>query len=269
MDKRLLGKFHSIIEEPIKISTFPSYFQTLVTIRDIVTSKDTTLSEMTEVIQLEPLLTVKILKAAKLASARSKRELRTLDDAVRLLGYDTVKRVVLAVSLAQLVQSRSLLIYSEITRLVWLNSIYAAAASAVLGKSVGISEKEVMFRSSFTSLGIFYLFYRISQDPELSESLPKFKTLILKYSPEKTMQILDYFDIAPLIFRTVKTYLDENTPYIEEMESIPEVIYNAYLLAFKRYDWFNKKTPIVIPEVSPMLLLKIEQKYTELRKLFD
>lgn len=269
MEKETKLRFLEIVKEPIALSTFPSYFQTLIRIRELFSDEHASVVDIARVIQIEPLTTIRLLQIANSAAYSKGRVVHTVQEAILILGLNLVKRIVLAISLSQLIQARSVLIHTEITRIIWLNTLYTAAAGSVLGKQIGIEEDEIIFRASFINLGVFYLIYRLSLDKDICLCVEDLKPFIYEYSSEIAMKVLDYFDISSLIYRTFKTYLDENYPYIQSAASVPEIIYNAYLLARGKFDWFHELHRTEKPNIDQALISAIEAKYLELRVLFD
>lgn len=269
MEKETKLRFLEIVKEPIALSTFPSYFQTLIRIRELFSDEQASVVDIAKVIQIEPLTTIRLLQIANSAAYSKGRIIHTVHEAIVVLGLNLVKRIVLAVSLSQLIQARSVLIHTEITRIVWLNTLYTAAAGSVLGEEIGISEDKIIFRASFINLGVFYLIYRVSLDKDICLSVEDLKPFIYDYYSEITMKVLDYFDISSLIYRTFKTYLDDHYPYIASAASVPEIIYNAYLLARGKFDWFHELNGNDKPNIEPRLITAIEAKYQELRSMFD
>ncbi len=154
-----------ILEHPENLPTLPGI---ALKILEAVKNENTNLEDLGEILSLDPPLSGKILGLINSAFYALPVEITSVSHAVRLLGFNTVKKVALSFSLLHLVKpGEDDFNYAEF----WRNSVMAAVVCRFLAKKILPSLAE----DSFT-LGLLHDIGRLG----LNQAIPKQYNLVLK-----------------------------------------------------------------------------------------
>ncbi len=101
---------------------------------------DTDLSSIAELIARDASLAVRVLKIANSSFYATPREVETLQQAIVLLGYSTLRSMVVAASMKEVFAR-----FGLAERLLWEHAVAAAAAASTLAEEVGGMNREEIF----------------------------------------------------------------------------------------------------------------------------
>jgi HD-like signal output (HDOD) protein len=131
-------------------------------------------------ISTEPLISSKLLKLANSVSYNpSGKPITDLQLAVARLGFEIVRTTSLAVAMDQMLKSKNLTTYDQISHAAWRHSMQVAAIARVLARRIGrINADEAMLAGLVHNIGIFYLLYRAAEYPEYRDDQPAMLELL-------------------------------------------------------------------------------------------
>jgi putative nucleotidyltransferase with HDIG domain len=99
MDPRNDGRYHRFIENMDQIPSLPAVVANLI---KVVTSAETSAEDAAELIEKDPALTSKVLRLANSAFYGIPRSISSVQSAVVILGFNTLKSIVLSASVMDL-----------------------------------------------------------------------------------------------------------------------------------------------------------------------
>lgn len=127
-------------------------------------SPETNFSQLGEVISSDPAVSARLLKVANSAFFSLKRQVKTLDHAIAIVGERTLRSLVLAASLEGMNKS-----YGLLEKLLWEDSIGCAIGARFLARRFNTVDPEEAFLAGlFRHLGKIIMNY---SDPESYRSL--------------------------------------------------------------------------------------------------
>ena len=127
-------------------------------------SPETNFSQLGEAISSDPAVSARLLKVANSAFFSLKRQVKTLDHAIAIVGERTLRSLVLAASLEGMNKS-----YGLLEKMLWEDSIGCAVGSRFLARRFNTADPEEAFLAGlFRHLGKIIMNY---SDPESYRSL--------------------------------------------------------------------------------------------------
>ena len=144
---------------------FPTCFDTAVYLRQELQNPEVPIAHIVRLVSVEPLIAAKLLHIANSAYYNpSGAAIRGLPEAITRLGVNLVRTTALAVAMNQLMRSREMAAFSELTRDLWQHSIKTAAAARLLARThTRVLPDEAMLAGLVHDLGAFYMLYRAMQ----------------------------------------------------------------------------------------------------------
>jgi len=126
----------------ISIADLPSMPPIAAKIIELLADEDTSASQLNQVITRDPSLTTKLLKISNSAFYGQSREIKTLSAAIVVLGFRTIKDLVLAVSLRDLSKR-----FGLTEKMLWEHSVGIAIASHMTARELKFDDWEEAFIS--------------------------------------------------------------------------------------------------------------------------
>ncbi len=127
-------------------------------------SPETNFSQLGEAISSDPAVSARLLKVANSSFFSLKRQVKTLDHAIAIVGERTLRSLVLAASLEGMNKS-----YGLLEKMLWEDSIGCAVGSRFLARRFNTADPEEAFLAGlFRHLGMIVMNY---SDPESFRSL--------------------------------------------------------------------------------------------------
>ncbi len=160
----------------------PSLSPVVHKISEVANNVRASAQDLTDVIQLDPVLTAKVIRMVNSAYFGLPQEVKSLKQAVVLLGINTIKNV--AISSAFL--GKSYLKGSDVLdgEDFWKHSLGVAVASKMIAKRLGIEEK---FLEEYFIAGLIHDIGKILMNNFFPEEMKK----ILDVSSRKNIQITE------------------------------------------------------------------------------
>lgn len=130
----------------IKSPKLPSVPAVAIRLLDLVQDPDVNPKTIVDTIKADPALTVKILKSANSAYFSFRAEIKTIEQAIPLIGRTSITALALSFTLANEAITDPLL--SKHYRRYWLQSLVQAAAAESLAKTLGAALSSELFMTS-------------------------------------------------------------------------------------------------------------------------
>jgi putative nucleotidyltransferase with HDIG domain len=148
----------------------------------IANDKTSSAQDLTDIIQLDPVLTAKVIKMVNSAYFGLPQKVKSLKQAIVMLGLNTVKNVALSTSLVGNVKIK------EKTNLssddFWQHSLGVAVASKLIAKELGV---DAQYLEEYFIAGLIHDIGKVLINNFFSKEMNQ----ILEISAERKMSILD------------------------------------------------------------------------------
>lgn len=127
-----------------RVSHIPAFPATMVKLLQMMDDPDVKVSSMKEVIRTDEGLTVKLLRVANSAFYRGRREVKTIEDAIIVLGLRTVKSMVFSVTVSP-VMTKELQGYDLEKEALWKQSQLSAMTAQLIAKKCKFKEVDLAY----------------------------------------------------------------------------------------------------------------------------
>lgn len=216
---------------------FPTCMDAAILVRNTLRDPCANLNRVVQVIGVEPLISSKLLKLSNsVAYNPSGRTISDLSLAVSRLGFEAVRTTSLAVAMDQMLKSRNLSAFDDISRKAWEHSLRVAAIGRVLARRIGrINPDEAMLAGLVHDIGIFYLLYRAAEYPEYRENHAAIIELISGWHEGIGESLLHILGLPERITDAVRDH--DRLQNVETPCTVRDVLYFANLLAGSDADW--------------------------------
>ena len=156
---------------------FPTCLDAAMLVRNTLRDPLADLQLVVRAISTEPLISSKLLKLANSVSYNpSGKPITDLQLAVARLGFEIVRTTSLAVAMDQMLKSKNLTTYDQISHAAWRHSMQVAAIARVLARRIGrFNADEAMLAGLVHNIGIFYLLYRAAEYPEINRRITSYE----------------------------------------------------------------------------------------------
>lgn len=135
-----------------------------IRVLELLGNEDVSYQKLSEVISSDPAVSARLLKVANSAFYSMKRQIKTLDHAIAVVGERTLRSLVLAASLEGMNKS-----YGLLEKLLWEDAIGCAIASRIVARKFSSADPEEAFLAGlFRHLGKIVMNF---SDPETYRAL--------------------------------------------------------------------------------------------------
>ena len=230
---------------------FPTCFDTAVQLRQELQNADVPIARIARLVSVEPLIAAKLLHLANSVHYNpSGAPVRGLPEAVTRLGVSLVRTTALAVAMNQLMRSREMAVFSELTHDLWEHSIKTAAAARILARTrTRINPDEAMLAGLVHDLGAFYMLYRAMQYPELRARPESMRYLIVQWHESIGVTLLNALGLPIEIVEATIDH-DQPRPVPTTLRTLADVVYVANLLTSQNFDWLYPESATVSNEIT-------------------
>lgn len=221
---------------------FPTYFDAAIRLRKIMQEPNQSLDNIANALGLEPLIATKLLHLANSAlySAGS-GEIRSLKAAISRLGLDIVRTTSLAIAMSQLLRSKDMATFSELTRTLWEHSMRTASAAHVIARQLTrIKPDEAMLAGLVHDLGAFYMLYRATQYPELRARPDTVRYLIIQWHESIGHTLLLALGLPEDLAEAVRDHDQPRQSPPAAPRTLSDVVYVANLIAGGTHEWLHQ-----------------------------
>ncbi len=244
---------------------FPTTFDLVVRLRKVLEDPNVSLDRIAEILNLEPLIAVRLVGLANSAAYRRRGpEARDLKTAIQRLGLRSVRSAALAIALGQLIRSKDMAEFKDLAHQWWVHSVRcAAAAGVVAGRMTRVNPDEAILVGLVHDLGAFFLLYRAARYPEFHGRVDTVRDLVAQWHESIGHSLLVALGMPEDMAEAVREH-DQPRPAPETPQSLADVLYVANVLAGGMVEWLNVgDTPEAL---APYLL---PASYQELRPEID
>lgn len=254
---------------------FPTCFDTTMQLRKEMQNTDVSLERIASVVRVDPLLAARLMHLANSSyHRRSDAPVRTLPAAIARLGLDLVRTTALAIAMSQLMRSKDIVLFSELTRSLQQHTLTTAAAACVVARTfTRIPPDEALLAGLVHDLGAFYMLYRAAQYDELRSRPDSLKYLIVQWHESIGVSLLSALGIpADIVDATIDHDRPRDLP--EGVRTLADVVYVANALAGAHFEWlFQDIDPDAggigaLREAFADLMPEIEREAAEMRAVF-
>jgi HD-like signal output (HDOD) protein len=230
---------------------FPTCFDTAVHLRQELQNPEVPIAQIARLVSVEPLIAAKLLHIANSVYYNpSGATVRGLPEAIARLGVSLVRTTALAVAMNQLMRSREMVVFSELTHDLWEHSIKTAAAARILARSpTRLNPDEAMLAGLVHDLGAFYMLYRAMQYAELRARPESMRYLIVQWHESIGVTLLNALGLPTEIVEATIDH-DQPRPVPTTLRTLADVVYVANLLTCENFDWLYPETASGLGEIA-------------------
>lgn len=216
---------------------FPTCMDAAMLIRNTLNSPLVNLQRVVKVVGVEPLISTKLLRLANSAAYNpSGKQFSDLTSAIQRLGLNSVRSVSLAVAMEQMLKSRNLAPYADISRQAWEHSLQVAAIARVLARRLGnVNPDEAMLAGLVHDIGIFYLLYRAAEYQEYKDNHGAIMDLLIGWHEGVGESLIYALGLPEHIAQAIHDH--DNAHNLETPCTLRDVLYFANLLAGRDNEW--------------------------------
>ncbi len=216
----ILESFKNDLEHnTVKLPSFPD---AALKIRKLLDSPDVSVKQVTQVLQSEPAITVKLIKACNSPLYKSVKEINSAQDAVVRLGFDTTRQLVTIFAMNEVYRSSNKLLRQRM-RHYWEHASSVAAISYVLGKlTPGLDPELALLAGLVKDIGVVPLLNYIEDYPQFLADEAKVDALLKELKGSVGAMLLKHWgfkqalvDVAESSGQWSKATLGEAPNYVD------------------------------------------------------
>ncbi len=216
---------------------FPTCFNVAVRIRQVLDDPNTSMEKIAVVVGGDPLVSTKLLALANSAAYAASQPVRDVRGAVQRLGLQSVRSISLAIAMKQLLLSRELVTFDELTIRLWQHSLLSASASSVVARHMTrINPDEAFLAGMVHDIGAFYMLYRAAQYPELSSRPESVKYLVAQWHDSIGQSVLGALGMPESIVEAARDH-DQLREAPVPPKNLSDVVYIGNFLAGANFEW--------------------------------
>lgn len=266
LDDRRFQLFREISSELSLVVAFPTSFDLLVKLRGLLQDSSQTLEQLSAIISLEPLLSLRILQLANARKTGRKPITLNVHQAIQQLGLPMARRLSLSVTAKQLEAAKRMVVYGDVASKLWKHSLRAACGAFMIAKRMtNLDPDAAMLAGWVHDLGAFYLLQRFTQDEELVIRPVSAKYLAARWHENIGHALLTILEAPGDIANTALDH-DQPRPLPGKPTSLGDVVYLANVLDPSKSDWLHPKD---LSEAEQAISQRIQAEYPGLTDDID
>lgn len=231
--------------------TFPTFLDITFQVRSALKDPNLSVEKLAKLVGAEPLMSAKIIRMANsVALNPSGREVADVKNAIVRVGMEAVRTVSFAVAMEQLMKSKQMHAFDDISKRLWEHTAHVAALARVLARKVAkINGDEAMFTGLVHDLGVFYLMSRAANFPELVNDRAELHGLLVGWHDNIGHALLSALGSPESVLVAVQEH--ETDREIKDLKSLSDVLYVANKIANRTASW---RDPALDGEVDTSML---------------
>lgn len=217
--------------------TFPTFLDITFQVRSALKDPNLNVEQLAKLVGAEPLMSTKIIRMANsVALNPSGREIADVKNGIIRVGMEAVRTVSFAVAMEQLLCSKQMKPFEDISRRLWEHTAHVAALSRVLARKIAkINGDEAMFTGLVHDIGVFYLMSRAAGFPELVADKAELHALLVGWHDSIGHALLSALGSPESVLLAVQEH--ETPREIKEIKTLSDVLYIANKIANRTSRW--------------------------------
>ncbi|TXI78650.1 MAG: HDOD domain-containing protein [Dechloromonas sp.] len=217
--------------------TFPTFLDITFQVRTALKDPNLNVEQLAKLVGAEPLMSTKIIRMANsVALNPSGREIADVKSAIVRVGMEAVRTVSFAVAMEQLLKSKQMQPFEDISQRLWVHTSHVAALCRVLAKKLAkINGDEAMFAGLVHDLGVFYLMSRATNFPEFLNDKAELHALLVGWHDNIGHALLSALGSPESILEAVQMH--ETDREITSVKKLSDVLYVANKIANRTSGW--------------------------------
>ena len=217
--------------------TFPTFLDITFQVRTALRDPNLNVEQLAKLVGAEPLMSTKIIRMANsVALNPSGREIADVKSAIVRVGMEAVRTVSFAVAMEQLLKSKQMQPFEDISQRLWVHTSHVAALCRVLAKKLAkINGDEAMFAGLVHDLGVFYLMSRATNFPEFLNDKAELHALLVGWHDNIGHALLSALGSPESILEAVQMH--ETDREITSVKKLSDVLYVANKIANRTSGW--------------------------------
>ena len=217
--------------------TFPTFLDITFQVRTALKDPNLNVEQLAKLVGAEPLMSTKIIRMANsVALNPSGREIADVKSAIVRVGMEAVRTVSFAVAMEQLLKSKQMQPFEDISQRLWVHTSHVAALCRELAKKLAkINGDEAMFAGLVHDLGVFYLMSRAANFPEFLSDKAELHALLVGWHDNIGHALLSALGSPESILEAVQMH--ETDREITAVKNLSDVLYVANKIANRTSGW--------------------------------
>ncbi|MBS1145551.1 MAG: hypothetical protein H6R14_2957 [Proteobacteria bacterium] len=217
--------------------TFPTFLDITFQVRAALKDPNLSVEQLSKLVGAEPLMSAKIIRMANsVALNPSGREVADVKSAIVRVGMEAVRTVSFAVAMEQLLKSKQMQPFEQISQKLWEHTSHVAALCRVLARKMArINGDEAMFAGLVHDLGVFYLMSRAANFPELANDKVELHALLVGWHDNIGHALLSAMGLPESVLEAVRDHETERE--ITAVNNLSNVLYIANKIANRTSSW--------------------------------
>lgn len=246
---------------------FPTFFDSVLRLRNALRDPSFDDDRVVKLIRTEPLVCARLIQHANTSSKAHRQEVRDLTTAVDRLGIDTVRNIALTVAMNQLVRSKELVPFHDMSRTLWQHSLYCSAAAEVIARELSdLDPDEAWLSGLIHDLGAFYMLYRAAQYADLRARPDTVRYLIAQWHDSIGETLLTSLKLPGATIEAVRLHDQPRPPQMDAPRTASDVVYAANALARAEFEWMEDRPNVcILGDQYHALRTEIQSHYNALQ----
>ncbi|PKO30919.1 MAG: metal-dependent phosphohydrolase [Betaproteobacteria bacterium HGW-Betaproteobacteria-7] len=217
--------------------TFPTFLDITFQVRTALKDPNLSVDQLAKLVGAEPLMSTKIIRMSNsVALNPSGREIADVKSAIVRVGMEAVRTVSFAVAMEQLLKSKQMHSFEDLSKKLWEHTSHVAALCRVLAKKMAkINGDEAMFAGLVHDLGVFYLMSRAANFPELVADKAELHALLVGWHDSIGHALLSALGSPESVLVAVQEH--ETDREITDIKTLSDVLYVANKIANRSASW--------------------------------
>lgn len=246
---------------------FPTFFDSVLRLRNALRDPSSDDDTVVKLIRTEPLVCARLIQQANMSSKAHRQEVRDLTTAIDRLGIDTVRSIALTIAMNQLVRSKELVVFHDMSHTLWQHSLYCSVAAEVITRELSdLDPEEASLTGLIHDLGAFYMLYRAAQYADLRARPDTVRYLIAQWHDSIGETLLTSLKLPTDTIEAVRRHDQPRPPLNDAPRTLGDVMYAANALARAEFEWLEDR-PIdrILGDQYHALRTEIQAHYNALQ----
>ena len=222
---------------------FPTCFEVNLRLRKELQDPDLPNARIASIVSVEPLVVAKLIKLANSVLYNPNGlHVRNIPSAITRLGINLVRITALAIASKQMMMSKELVAFRDLSNALWNHSIKSAAAARVLARTyTHLNPDEAMLAGLLHDFGAFYMLYRAAQYPELCERPETVKYLIMQWHDSIGVSLLNALGLPEEIVQAILNHDHPRGSGPTPLKTLSDVVYVSNILSGAHFEWLYQE----------------------------